>query len=79
MISAADNNWPAVVKNLSRARTVWRRIFRILIREAAAPQVSGFFFQSVVQVVLLFGLETWVVTPHTGKDLGFFRPRWRDG
>ena len=35
-------------------------------------------FKSVVQAVLLFGAETWVVTPRMGKALGGFRPRWRE-
>ena len=38
-------------------------MLRILIREGERPQVSGFFFKSVFQSVLLFGAETWVVTP----------------
>ena len=32
--------------------------------------MSGFFFKAVVQAVLLFGLDTWVVTPCMGRDLG---------
>ena len=36
---------------------------RILSREGVDPQVSVFFFKAVVQVVLLFGVETWVVAP----------------
>ena len=56
VISATDNDWTAVVNNLSRARAVWGRMTRILSREGAALQVSGFFFKSVVQAVLLFGL-----------------------
>ena len=43
---------------------------RILIREGARPRVSGFFFKSIVQAVLLFGAYTWVVTPHMGWVLG---------
>ena len=43
---------------------------RIIIREGAAPQVSGLFFKAVIQVVLLFEAETWVVTPRMGKSLG---------
>ena len=70
LISAAENDWPAVVNNLSRARGVWRSMTRILSREGAQPRVSGFFFKAVVQAVLLFGSDTWVVTPHMGKDLG---------
>ena len=37
------------------------------------PRVSVFFFRAVVQAVLLFGSETWVVTPRTGKALGGFQ------
>ena len=39
-----------------------------------------FLFKSVVQAVLLFRSETWVVTPHTGMALGGggVKPRWRD-
>ena len=43
---------------------------RILSREGAAPRVFGFFFKATVQAVLLFGSETWVVTPRMGKSLG---------
>ena len=46
---------------------------RILSREGAALWVSGFYFKAVAQAVLLFGSETWVVTPHMSKDLGGFQ------
>ena len=39
---------------------------RILIREGERPRISIFFFKAVVQFVLLFGEETWVVTPSHG-------------
>ena len=32
--------------------------------------MSGFFFKAIVQTVLLFGSETWVVTTRMGKALG---------
>ena len=35
--------------------------------------MSGFYFKAVIQAVLLFGAETWVVTPHMGKALGGFQ------
>ena len=72
MILEADNNWLVVVNNLSRARKVWRRMLRILSREGAAPRVFGFFLNGVVQAVLLFRSDTWVVTPRMGKSLGEF-------
>ena len=73
MISSADNGWPLVVRNLSRARAVWDRITRIISREGAELRVSGFFFKAMVQAVLIFGSETWTVTPRMGRDLGGFQ------
>ena len=63
---------------------------RILSREGARPRVSGFFFKSAIQSVLIFGAETWVITPHMVRVLGGFQyqvarqlmgrmPRWRLG
>ena len=79
MILAADDNWPVVVKNLAQARKVCSRMSRIVIREGAAPQASGFFFKDVVQEVLFFREETWLVPPAWSRPWGGFRPRWRDG
>ena len=45
-------------------------MLRILSREGAAPRVSSFFFEAVIQAVLLFGADTCVVTPRMGKALG---------
>ena len=70
MITAADNDCPAVVINLANVQAVWRRLTRILIREGAAPWVSIFFFKDVFQSVLLSGAEIWVVTPCMGQVMG---------
>ena len=51
-----------MVQNLAKARTVW-----------LMPRLSGFFFKAVVQSVLLFFADTWVVTPHMRRVLGFFQ------
>ena len=73
VILEADEDWPEVVTKSYRARAFWRRMTRIFSREEAAPQVSGIFFKAVVQAVLLFGLETWVVVPQMGKSLRGFQ------
>ena len=72
MLSAADDDWPAVVQNIVKVRTVWWIMSRILIREGARPRVSGVFFKAAVQSVLIFGAETWVVTPCMVRSLGGF-------
>ena len=46
---------------------------RTLIREGARPWVSGFFFKASVQLVLIFGADTGVATPHMGRVLGGFQ------
>ena len=58
MISAVDDDWLEVVRNLYRSRDVWKRIARILSREGSEQRVSCFFFKSMVQVLLLFGSDT---------------------
>ena len=73
VILAADNDWTSVVRNLERARAVWKRMSRIISREGAAPRVSGFFLKAVVQAVLLFGAETWMATPRMVRVLGGFQ------
>ena len=69
----ADDDWLAVVGKFSWARAVWKRVMRILSREGAEPRVSGFFFKAVVQAVLLFCSDTWLVTPCMGRALGGFQ------
>ena len=77
--SAADYDCLEVVKNLVKLQTVSRRMSRITSREGEGPRVSIFFFKSVVQLVLIFVAETWVVTPRMGRVLGGFQDHmaWR--
>ena len=42
---------------------------RILIREGARPRVYRFLFKAVVQLVLLFVAETWVINIRMGRVL----------
>jgi hypothetical protein len=60
ILSEVDSDWPALRRNLTRARQRWAMISRLLVREGASPRVSGYFYKAVVQSVLLFGSETWV-------------------
>ena len=76
-VSTADYNLPVLVRNLARARAVWRRMTRILSREGEETQVSGFLFKAIVHLVLIFGAETWV-PPRMVRVLGGSRTRWCD-
>ena len=50
-------------------------MYIILGREGSDTRVLGNFFKAVVQSVLLFGLETWVVTLCVVPALGGFPHR----
>ena len=71
-LTAGDDDWLAVAGNLGKARKIWGRLQRILSREGATKIVSGKFFKAVVQQVLLFGSETWVVSPRMERALSSF-------
>ena len=74
LLSAADYDWPEVIQNITKAREFWRRMKRILSREGARLGVFRFFFEAVVQSVLIFGAETWVLTPAWDGSWGFSGP-----
>ena len=71
-MTAGDDEWPAVAGNLVKARKSWGGMQGILRREGATTQISENFFKAVVQQVLLFGAETWVVTPNMERALSTF-------
>ena len=75
ILMATDDDWPAVVGNLEKARRSWGRLSRVLCREGAEPKVSQEFYIAVTQAVLLFGSETWVLTPQMEKALDSFQSR----
>ena len=64
-----DDDWPAVQSNIMRSRSVWGRLRTLLRREGAEPRVSKMFYSAVVQVILLYGLETWVLLLAMKKKL----------
>ena len=73
VISMLDDDWMTVIRNILKARTVWWIMSKILSREGVRPRVSVFFFKSIIQLVLLFDADSWVVTPHMVWDLRGFQ------
>ena len=64
-----------VVGNLGKVQRSLGRLSRVLGREEADPKVSRSFYTAVTQVVLLFGAETWILTPRMEKALDSFQSR----
>ena len=75
VLATEDDNWSSVVHNLRRARQKWARLTHILIREGADAQTSGQIYLAVVQSVLMYGSETWVLTPRMKRVFGGFHHR----
>ena len=75
IISSTDNKWPEVDWNMQQARQKWGRMVNILGRDGAYKRMPRKFYVAVVQAVLLFGSEMWVVTPRMEKALLGFHHR----
>ena len=70
LISVTNNYWSVVIANLQKAQKIRARPPRILGREGVDTWTLGSFYLSILQAALLFGAETWVVTPHIRYILG---------
>ena len=75
ILAALYDDCLAVVWNLMKARMNWARFLIFLGWEENNPRLLGMLFKEVVQVVLLFGLETWAMNPHMERSLGGFQHR----
>jgi hypothetical protein len=69
------NNMPAVRANLKKARKCWKMFSRLLTGENMSPRVCGMFYRAVIQSVLLFGSESWVLTDTAMRVLEGFHVR----
>ena len=72
ILTEGDDDWPAVAGNLEKARKVLGILQGILSRERATKRVPENFFKAVVQQVLMFGAETWVVSLRMERALSAF-------
>ena len=74
-LSSSENDSPAVEQNLQKSQGEWGRLEEILGREGVDRIMTGRFYLAVVQAVLIFGSETWVLTPRFEKSLKGFHHR----
>ncbi len=58
-MSANDSDAMAVAQILKKARQWWGQLCHLLTRKHANQRVMGLFYKATVQVVLLYGAETW--------------------
>ena len=60
-LDQTDNAWPELRRNMMRKRSVWKRLRTMIQREEADPRVSAMFYREVLQAILIYGLEMWVI------------------
>ena len=75
VLTAADEKFPALVGNLWKSQNSWAQLERILGWEGDSPRVPGIFPKAAAEAVLLFGSETWLMTPCMVRALGIFQHR----
>ena len=61
--------WPEIRRNIKQAQKVWWRLGKLLRRERVDYRVAEIFYIAVKQTVLLFGLETWVISGATMRTV----------
>jgi hypothetical protein len=79
LLAYDDNDAQAVRGNLKKTRGVWARRSRTIRAENASPRACGIFYKATVRLILLFGSETWNLSPVSLKCLEGFhlRAAWR--
>ena len=70
-----DNECPEVSFNLRREWKKWALLSWAIRREGADARTSRIFYTTLVQVVLLYRSESWVMSTRIGKTLGGFQHR----
>ena len=62
LLAQDDHDIQAICAQLWKARATWARVGQVLRSKNASPRVSAKFYKAVVQAVLLYGSETWVLS-----------------
>jgi len=56
-----DDDIQAIRTQLRKARGTWARVGQVLRAENVPPRIAAKFYKAVVQAMLLYGSETWVL------------------
>ncbi len=62
LMSQDDNDIQAIRAQIRKARSSWACIGQVLRSENVLPFVAARFYQAIIQAILLYGSELWVVS-----------------
>ena len=71
-ITSSDDDFPACLQNLAKAKAKWGALSRVLKWEGALAWYRSQIYLIVVSTVLLYGSEAWVVTDRMKRVLEAF-------
>ncbi len=57
-----DDDIQAIRAQIWKARATWARVGQVLRSENTSPFVAVQFYQAIVQAILLYGSEIWVIS-----------------
>ena len=75
IIDEGDCDSNCIRKQVQKARRQWNCIAKILKREGANSVTMAKFYMAIVQAVLLYGADSWVITTRDWKYLESFHNR----
>ena len=68
-IAYNNSDWAIVYQNLRKARGRWLMIAMVLVNTGSTVQARGVMYKAVIQLMLLYGSERWMVTGEMLKVL----------
>ena len=76
ILSNKDDDMIAIEKQLMKAKMTWGRIGKIIKRRTNSnPKIMSIFYKVIIQSVLLYGSESWVLTDRMQTRLNSFHHR----
>ena len=67
-----NSNWAALYHNLWKARRRWGVVGKVVTKTGATVRAQGILYKSIIQSVLLYGSNRWVVMGSMLKLLEVF-------
>ena len=71
-LTVAGYDFKEVIGNLQKERRSWARLSGVMGQEGTYVRILRHLYLYIVHDVMLFGLETGVMTPNLGRFLGGF-------
>ena len=72
MVAYNNRGWMSLYQNLRNVQRRWEVVGKVVSKTGSTVQDRGVLCKSVVQLVLLYGSESWVVTGEMLKVLEGF-------